>query len=133
MADRLARLITSAQRGDVEAQYQLASHYRQSQEEHAALLWAYVAHDNGHVQAHELAEAIIISDLLPEEDLAIAYLVLGCWYHLGKYVSQNSVKSAEYLALAKQINIPESFDLEELRERLDLPYLLDWDEIFQKR
>lgn len=130
MDEPLEMLIASARRGDVEAQFQLAGYYRERQDEHSAFLWSRVANDNGHSEAGELAEAIMASDSLPEEDLAVAYLELGCWYHLGKNVPQNPEKSAEYLAWAKQIDIPKSFDLEELRDRLDLPYVLDWDEIF---
>lgn len=126
----LEMLLASAKRGDVKAQFQLAGYYRERQDEHSAFLWFRVANDNGHGKAGELAEAIMASDLLPEEDLAVAYLELGCWYHLGKNVPQNSEKSAEYLELAKRVDIPKSFDLEELRDRLDLPYMLEWDEIF---
>jgi TPR repeat protein len=133
MDDLLETLIATAQQGEVEAQFELASYYSQRQEECSAFLWSQVANGNGHEKAGELAEAIMASGLLLEEDLALAYLELGCWYHLGKNVPWDKEKSAKYLELAKQIDIPKSFDLEELRDKLDLPYVLDWDEIFPDR
>ncbi|MCI0557745.1 MAG: hypothetical protein MN733_04565, partial [Nitrososphaera sp.] len=64
----LEMLLASAKRGDVKAQFQLAGYYRERQDEHSAFLWFRVANDNGHGKAGELAEAIMASDLLPEED-----------------------------------------------------------------
>jgi TPR repeat protein len=89
-----------------------------------------MAANNGNKQAAELAATIMASDLLPDEDLSLAYLELGCWYHLGKNVPPNRERTATYLTLAEQQGVLDSFDLEELRDALDLPFVLDWKELF---
>jgi len=130
MSESIEAVLASARNGNPEAQFQLACYYDQYDNEYSAFLWSHVGADNGHKQAAELAKTIMASGLLPDEDLALANLELGCWYHLGKNVPSSPERSATYVALAEQQGILDSFDLEELREALDLPFLLDWKELF---